>query len=102
MQESQVQIVPSCATQIKRQPILEKKRQALQIAAYGATWINLLQINAKCATMAQKKCWDMNIPIFVVVQSFLVVQQTKKYFKKTQELGELKRARRAKARRAKV
>jgi hypothetical protein len=52
--------------------------------------------------MAQKKCWGMNIPIFVVVQSFLVVQQTKKYFKKTQELGELKRARRAKARRAKV
>jgi hypothetical protein len=90
MQESQVQIVPSCATQIKRQPILEKKRQALQIAAYGATWINLLQINAKYATMAQKKCWDMNIPIFFVVQSFLVVRQTKKYFKKNS------RARRAK------
>jgi len=52
------------------------------MAAYGATWINLLQVNANYATMAQKKCWDMNIPIMFVVQSFLVVQLTKKYFKK--------------------
>jgi len=38
--------------------------------------------------MAQKKCWDMNIPILFVVQSFLIVQLTKKYFKKA-HLGEM-------------
>jgi hypothetical protein len=81
MQESQVQMYP--AVQLKLKDSLSwKKRQALQIAAYGATWINLLQINAKYATMAQKKCWDMNIPIFFVVQSFLVVRQTKKVLQK--------------------
>jgi hypothetical protein len=70
MQASQVQIAPRCATKKKKKKLtisLEKKSkaEALQIAAYCATWTNLLQINANYAHSAQKKCWDMNLPIVV-------------------------------------
>jgi len=70
MQASQVQIAPRCATKKKRKklPSLLRKKskaEALQIAAHCATRINLLQINANYAHSAQKKCWDMNIPIVV-------------------------------------
>jgi hypothetical protein len=63
MQASKVQIVPRCAT-LKNVSLSWKKQQILQIAAYGPTPINLLHINANCADLAHKKCWDMNITIY--------------------------------------